>query len=281
MPRLPVRFACALILIPACQAPPDNELSSGDAAAADVAEPPRGSIGKADLPGSCEVDGELFCAGPSSDRCWCDELCVDFGDCCADYEPVCECAPLTCEEVDACGSIDDGCGGTLECEPCAEAALPAPGTTLALSGTCKESWYVGNPVGSCSYKFVPTVSGTKSRDATVVFSEDEDGPVVTIDKVIGGLGVPPALGFSHDPEHTFSLDWNESTLTHRGTHQYHGACGGGCGAQSQPANVYYTVEVGEDEIEFRLSGSLETKQEWGNGCWVNKASFSCNLSAPL
>jgi len=35
--------------------------------------------------GSCEE----ACGGKSLDGCWCDDLCQSYGDCCADYEPVC------------------------------------------------------------------------------------------------------------------------------------------------------------------------------------------------
>ena len=50
----------------------------------------RGPIGKADLFGSCEADdGDDHCGGKSDGNCWCDDLCVDFGDCCGDVEDVC------------------------------------------------------------------------------------------------------------------------------------------------------------------------------------------------
>jgi len=53
------------------------------------AESDRGAIGKADLPGSCEAGGANFCGAQSSDGCWCDTQCVEFGDCCSDRGPVC------------------------------------------------------------------------------------------------------------------------------------------------------------------------------------------------
>ena len=49
-------------------------------------EPDRGT-GKADLVGSCEGS---TCDGQASDgNCFCDDLCVDFDDCCADKVTVC------------------------------------------------------------------------------------------------------------------------------------------------------------------------------------------------
>jgi len=48
----------------------------------------RGPIGKADAIGTCaDACGDVAAAGD----CWCDDLCVDFGDCCADR--VEECVP--------------------------------------------------------------------------------------------------------------------------------------------------------------------------------------------
>jgi len=49
----------------------------------------RGALGKADLVGSCEHKGEALCGGRGKGNCWCDEACIDFGDCCADADEVC------------------------------------------------------------------------------------------------------------------------------------------------------------------------------------------------
>jgi hypothetical protein len=51
---------------------------------------------------------EGLCGGPSPDGCWCDEACTDFGDCCVDVAPACQDVP-SCEG--ACGGESaDGCG---------------------------------------------------------------------------------------------------------------------------------------------------------------------------
>lgn len=42
------------------------------------------------------------------------------------------CTPRTCEELAACGSVDDGCGGTLECEACVD---PSEIASVTLSPT--------------------------------------------------------------------------------------------------------------------------------------------------
>jgi len=78
----------------------------------------RGSVGKADAFGSCQSpDGDL-CGGAGSGNCWCDELCVDYGDCCSDAAAVCEiddagdgCEPELCEIACANGfaTDEDGC----------------------------------------------------------------------------------------------------------------------------------------------------------------------------
>ncbi|MEM9461641.1 MAG: CAP domain-containing protein [Myxococcota bacterium] len=43
--------------------------------------------------GSCQAEGGDFCGGPSSDGCWCDDLCVGYGDCCDDVYAVCGIGP--------------------------------------------------------------------------------------------------------------------------------------------------------------------------------------------
>ena len=49
-------------------------------------DPERGPIGKADSIGTCEgACGDISAAGD----CYCDDLCVDYGDCCADHVAVC------------------------------------------------------------------------------------------------------------------------------------------------------------------------------------------------
>ena len=54
-------------------------------------EGPARGIGKADgVFGSCFDEGEAICDGPAAEgTCWCDEQCVDFGDCCADKADAC------------------------------------------------------------------------------------------------------------------------------------------------------------------------------------------------
>ncbi|MCA9618261.1 MAG: hypothetical protein KC731_04550, partial [Myxococcales bacterium] len=68
-----------LLLAPACS-PSTDAPRQGDDATAPVR---RQKIGKADLWGSCEANGQSLCGGKSAGNCWCDAACEGFGDCCA------------------------------------------------------------------------------------------------------------------------------------------------------------------------------------------------------
>lgn len=75
-------------------------------------EEDRGSLGKADLVGSCEHKNKDLCGGKGTGNCWCDDACVDFGDCCSDADDVCGIEPPA-PEGDPCGGFaglqcDDG-----------------------------------------------------------------------------------------------------------------------------------------------------------------------------
>lgn len=68
--------------------------------------PPEGEVrGTWDGQGSAKADRGASCAGHCDEEapagCWCDESCVTYGDCCADYEPVCvdedPCFDVSCE----------------------------------------------------------------------------------------------------------------------------------------------------------------------------------------
>ncbi|MBL4688478.1 MAG: hypothetical protein JKY37_28070 [Nannocystaceae bacterium] len=65
----------------------------------------RGPLGKADLVGTCDSPIGDFCGGPSEGNCWCDEACVEYGDCCSDVDDVCG--------IDPPLPTGQGCGGFL------------------------------------------------------------------------------------------------------------------------------------------------------------------------
>lgn len=70
----------------------------------------RGGLGKADVVGSCQYKHYDLCGGPGVGNCWCDEACVDYGDCCSDAEEVCGIEPAP-EEGNACGGkLNPPCG---------------------------------------------------------------------------------------------------------------------------------------------------------------------------
>lgn len=96
--------------------------------------PERGPLGKADNAGSC-MDSD--CDGPAEvGNCWCDEACVEYGDCCSDYQALChECPNLSSPPPDFCpnGDIepvldDEGiCVVSFECvESCRNLTSPPP-----------------------------------------------------------------------------------------------------------------------------------------------------------
>ena len=155
-----------LLLATACDAPPEP--------APDGASEPRAPLGKADRAGSC-VDGEEdFCGGQSIDRCWCDDLCESFGDCCSDYEATCEdtCEPASCADVpDACGEVDDGCGDVLDCGPCPEEETWwTPGEVIGGTLTCAAVGTVRVSTGTGCNSM--STFGEKPMGITLTFSED-------------------------------------------------------------------------------------------------------------
>ena len=108
----------------------------------------REPLGKSDRTGSCAPDD---CGGPASAGvCWCDEACVEIGDCCSDYAPVCEGdAPPSCNDGTSLNPLcdikppcDDGlvaaiqngcfaCVDAQTCEPPDEAVDCNDGSTLS------------------------------------------------------------------------------------------------------------------------------------------------------
>jgi hypothetical protein len=104
---------CAALLF-ACTAP-------------EVAEPEhvRGPLGKADhVAGSCAEASSCGTKSPGS--CWCDDLCVNYNDCCSDAAAICGvdvCNPETgsgCHAGEVC--VD---GPPAECQRCPDPQDPA------------------------------------------------------------------------------------------------------------------------------------------------------------
>jgi hypothetical protein len=57
--------------------------------------------GKADVAGSCATPRGDACGGEAPGGCWCDDGCVEIGDCCSDREEVC--LGGACEQSDCPG----------------------------------------------------------------------------------------------------------------------------------------------------------------------------------
>ncbi|HTE50557.1 MAG TPA: Kazal-type serine protease inhibitor domain-containing protein [Kofleriaceae bacterium] len=102
----------------------------------------RGPLGKADLIGTC---ASTDCDGPSDGgNCWCDEACVEFGDCCADRVEICEApvaptcgglAALRCGEGFYCDYADEAnCGFADQTGVCREIPSECTGTLQPVCG---------------------------------------------------------------------------------------------------------------------------------------------------
>lgn len=63
--------------------------TSGEESASQDATEQRGALGKADAYGSCKKGNKTLCGGKGTGKCWCDDECADYGDCCANVESVC------------------------------------------------------------------------------------------------------------------------------------------------------------------------------------------------
>ena len=104
--------------------------------------PPAGSC--ADSCGAQSGNGE----------CFCDDLCIEYGDCCADICELCVGVVAQCVDLSQCG--DDVCDEELgeDCGNCADCACPDGDVCaggLCCTPTCDESWECGDDGcgGSC------------------------------------------------------------------------------------------------------------------------------------
>lgn len=68
---------------------------------------------KADLPGTCRES----CGAQASEGCWCDDMCVAYGDCCPDRAKVCDAqGPQPCSGVCVYGAhCSDYCPQGASC----------------------------------------------------------------------------------------------------------------------------------------------------------------------
>ncbi len=117
----------------------------------------RGRSGKADKLGSCAPSQ---CGGKGTGQCWCDEMCVQYGDCCSNVNAVCSLGPNTCATDEDCAEgwcgwesdnvtrackpfaqIGESCDGFVilsarnKCDPSLECQFSEP--THDVPGTCQ------------------------------------------------------------------------------------------------------------------------------------------------
>jgi len=112
----------------------DTAPADTDAGATAADDGDRGGLGKADLVGTCELpNGKDRCGGHGVGNCWCDDLCVEYGDCCNDVEEVCGIEPPEPEGEPCGGFLGNTCD---EDEYCAYEAGQYCGAADA-SSTCE------------------------------------------------------------------------------------------------------------------------------------------------
>lgn len=152
-------LACAFVVTVAaggCALDTDNDVPTPTG----ETEEARGRLGKADFPGSCAADdGANYCGGKAKKgKCYCDDLCTNYGDCCADAKSVCDLGNSECSVDKDCddgfcgygadqdrvckpwGQEGDKCGGFVpaamvnKCAPELTCIYPEP--THDVPGTC-------------------------------------------------------------------------------------------------------------------------------------------------
>lgn len=159
----------------------------------------RGNLGKADAVGSCMGKKGDLCDGPGTGNCWCDEACVDFGDCCSDVEEVCGIEPPEPE-----GTI---CGGHLG-QPCADDEFCAfePQAICGwadATGVCTDRpdacIALYDPVCGCDGQTYGNSCNAASAGTSVQHDgECEQDPPVTCGG-FGGIECPEGLSCIDDP----------------------------------------------------------------------------------
>lgn len=133
------------------------------------------SFGTCFEPPTCELEGvcQDICGFESPIGCWCDEGCVELGDCCPGRCNDCPFFPscVDCPAVECVDSIGDPCGESSN----AGCAASPPAFTAATCGSthCGEVWAQDNERDEDWFDF--EVTGSSAR--AVTFTVDGDFPV--------------------------------------------------------------------------------------------------------
>ncbi|MCA9608290.1 MAG: hypothetical protein KC619_21925 [Myxococcales bacterium] len=206
MARSWASFATALLLLQACGdevIEPTDAGTTADAGSFDAGETDAGGTDAAMVDAGGPTDAgpsdEELCFAADADCGFIDDgrgRAIDCGDCtgagetCGALTPnrcaVGECVPRTCEDFAiTCGSIGDGCDGTLECGTCDAGLTCTEGVCFDAPDTCDDGRIVNEcggcgptrfPVGSacgCSSVF-RCYTGSRLIDQSLAFCDDGD-----------------------------------------------------------------------------------------------------------
>ena len=150
----------------------------------------RGRLGKADLPGTCEVSD---CGGKSQGQCYCDAICTQYGDCCSNVSNICDIGDNECAQDADCGDgfcgwdgggdrvckpwgkVGDSCGGFVmqsfvnKCHPDLECVHPepthdVPGTCQVPASNCDPTLICGQAISCIGGQWYPTTCGPANCD---------------------------------------------------------------------------------------------------------------------
>jgi len=120
--------------------------------------------------------GETWECCPEGTHCCGDAGCIDTSVCCSDAHctdypnsscdlqaGTCVCSPSTCNELGACGTVSDGCSGTLECGGCSDGFICSEGRCVDDPDICVagESYCegIGGQCGGGEHICVPGLNG--------------------------------------------------------------------------------------------------------------------------